>query len=123
MAPKRGTRSSLNPTGTVAAHELLHIGHAAPVEVANDAVLEAGDGNRKLQSLLLVIAGIQPVDEAAGKAVAAAHTVYHVAYSGKPWFLNPALLGGICNRRPFFSTNAQNLTSSSAFVEWILTCW
>lgn len=73
-----------------------------PVEVANDAVLEAGGGNRKLQSLLLIIAGIQPVDEAAGKAVAAAHTVYHVAYSGKPWFLKPRSSGRHLQSSPFF---------------------
>src|SRR5699024_1547330 len=67
--------SALDAAGAVAAGQLLHVGDADPVEVADDGVLQAGGRHGELQGLLLVLIVGQAVDQAAGKAVAAAHTV------------------------------------------------
>ena len=67
--------SPLHSAGAVAAHELRHVGNIHAVEVADDRVLQAARRHGKLQRGLLVLIVVQSIDQAARKAVAAAHTV------------------------------------------------
>ena len=70
---------SLHSACAVAAHELFHVGNADTVKVADDAVLQTGSCNCKLERRLLVLILVQAVDQTARKAVAAAHAVNNVA--------------------------------------------
>ena len=63
---------SLHSAGAVAAHELRHIGDRSTVEITDDAVLQAARRDCELERRLLVLIVVQPVDQAARKAVAAA---------------------------------------------------
>src|SRR5699024_1127176 len=64
---------SLHAAGAVAAHELGDVGDGDAVEIAGDAVLQAARRDCELERRLLVLIVVQPVDQAARKAVAAAH--------------------------------------------------
>ena len=70
---------SLHSARAVAAHELFHIGNADTVKVTDHAVLQTGSCNCKFERGLLVLIVVQSIDQAARKAVAAAHTVNNVA--------------------------------------------
>ena len=63
---------SLHAAGAVAAHELGDVGDGDAVEIAGDAVLQAARRDCELERRLLVLIVVQPVDQAARKAVAAA---------------------------------------------------
>ena len=70
---------SLHPTRAVAAHEFFHVGDGHAVEIADDAVLQAAGGNREFECGLLVLVMVQAIDQTAGEAVAAAHTVDNIS--------------------------------------------
>ncbi len=69
---------SLHAAGAVAAHELGDVGDGDAVEIAGDAVLQAARRDCELERRLLVLILVQPVDQAARKAVTAAHAVDNV---------------------------------------------
>ena len=70
---------TLNSAGSITASELLHIRNTDTVKVADDGVFQAGSSHGKLQRLLFILVGVQAVDQAAGEAVTATHTVDDVA--------------------------------------------
>ena len=60
---------ALDTAGTVAAGQLLDLGHGHHVVVALDGVLQSGSCNCELHSLLSALAGQQAVDQAAAEGV------------------------------------------------------
>ena len=74
MICKKST-SALNTAGTVAAGQLLHLGHGDHVVVTLNGVLQSGSGNCEFHCRLSILAGQQGVDQAAAEGVTAAHAV------------------------------------------------
>src|ERR1041385_5229762 len=71
---------SPDPATVVAAAQRLDLGHAHPVEVAGDGVLEAPGRCGELQGAGVVGPGQEAVNEARGEGVAGANPVHDVGH-------------------------------------------
>ena len=72
-------KSALHAAGAVTAHQLFHFIDTDAVEVAGNAVLQAGSRHGELQRLLLIFIMGQPIEQTAAEAVTAADTVDDIA--------------------------------------------
>src|SRR5690606_20519973 len=77
-AARSETGLPLYPPRSVAAHELLDLGHADAVEVARDRVLEAARRHGELERLAAVVVGVEAVNQAGRERIATAHAVHDV---------------------------------------------
>src|SRR6267378_4479982 len=66
----------LHPPRPVALQQTLHFVHAEPVEVPRNRMFEARGRHRELQRFLMAAQRLQPVNQPAGEAVAAADPVH-----------------------------------------------
>jgi len=64
------------PAGCLAGHDLLHLVHRHLIEIANDGMLQARGGNRKIEDPLEVIpVGPESVDQPADEGIPAADAI------------------------------------------------